>query len=216
MSELKVNKISPRSGTDVTLGDSGDTFTIPAGATLDTSNSTVTLPDSSISLAKLTATGTKDATTFLRGDNTFAEAGGGKILQVITATDETERSTSSTSFVTASNTLSVNITPSATSSKIYIISTFSGGNATNPSNSAYYTIFRDSTNLGNATNGMARARADISGTMGIIPISVSVLDSPNTTSSITYQIYLKTDSGNARICNGGSIKGSITAFEVSA
>jgi hypothetical protein len=35
MSELKVNKISPRSGTDVTLGDSGDTFTIPAGATLD-------------------------------------------------------------------------------------------------------------------------------------------------------------------------------------
>ena len=77
MSELKVNKISPRSGTDVTLGDSGDTFTIPAGATLDTSNSTVTLPDSSISLAKLTATGTKDATTFLRGDNTFAEAGGG-------------------------------------------------------------------------------------------------------------------------------------------
>jgi len=28
MSEVKVNKISPRSGTDVTLGDSGDTFTI--------------------------------------------------------------------------------------------------------------------------------------------------------------------------------------------
>jgi len=34
MSEVKVNKISPRSGTDVTLGDSGDTFTIPSGATL--------------------------------------------------------------------------------------------------------------------------------------------------------------------------------------
>jgi hypothetical protein len=34
MSEVKVNKISPRSGTDVALGDSGDTFTIPAGATL--------------------------------------------------------------------------------------------------------------------------------------------------------------------------------------
>jgi hypothetical protein len=39
MSEVKVNKISPRSGTDVTLGDSGDTFTIPAGATL-TNNGT--------------------------------------------------------------------------------------------------------------------------------------------------------------------------------
>jgi hypothetical protein len=34
MSELKVNKISPRSGTDVTLGDSGDTFTVPAGASI--------------------------------------------------------------------------------------------------------------------------------------------------------------------------------------
>ena len=31
--------------------------------------------DSTVSLAKLTATGTKDATTFLRGDNTFAGAG---------------------------------------------------------------------------------------------------------------------------------------------
>ena len=39
MSELKVNKISPRSGTDVTLGDSGDTFTIPAGATLTNNGS---------------------------------------------------------------------------------------------------------------------------------------------------------------------------------
>jgi len=34
MSEVKVNKISPRSGTDLTLGDSGDTFTIPSGGTL--------------------------------------------------------------------------------------------------------------------------------------------------------------------------------------
>ena len=36
MSEIKVNKISPRAacGT-VTLGDSGDTFTIPAGATIN-------------------------------------------------------------------------------------------------------------------------------------------------------------------------------------
>ena len=39
MSEIKVNKISPRTGTAVTLGDSGDTFTIPSGATL-TNNGT--------------------------------------------------------------------------------------------------------------------------------------------------------------------------------
>jgi hypothetical protein len=32
--------------------------------------------DNTVSLAKLTATGTKNSTTFLRGDNTFASAGG--------------------------------------------------------------------------------------------------------------------------------------------
>ena len=106
MSEVKVNKISPRSGTDVQLGDSGDTITVPTGATLDASNATTTLPsnivttdgtqtltnksiaatqltgtitpsDNTVSLAKLTATGTKDATTFLRGDNTFSVPAGG-------------------------------------------------------------------------------------------------------------------------------------------
>jgi hypothetical protein len=35
-----------------------------------------TVSDGTIGLAKLSATGTKDATTFLRGDNTFASAGG--------------------------------------------------------------------------------------------------------------------------------------------
>ena len=34
MSELKTNKISPAVGTDLTLGDSGDTINIPAGATI--------------------------------------------------------------------------------------------------------------------------------------------------------------------------------------
>ena len=41
MSELQVNKISPQSGTAITLGDSGDTFTIPSGATF-TNNGTAT------------------------------------------------------------------------------------------------------------------------------------------------------------------------------
>ena len=34
MSELKVNKMSPATGTTFTLGDSGDTFNIPSGATI--------------------------------------------------------------------------------------------------------------------------------------------------------------------------------------
>ena len=37
MSEIKVNKLSSRTGNAVTLGTSGDTFTIPAGVTLTNS-----------------------------------------------------------------------------------------------------------------------------------------------------------------------------------
>ena len=36
-SELKVNKVSPESGTGIQLGDSGDTITIPSGATITNS-----------------------------------------------------------------------------------------------------------------------------------------------------------------------------------
>jgi hypothetical protein len=75
------NNIINENANTITIGASGDTITIPAGATFDASASTTTLPDDSVTtakivdanvtLAKLSATGTKDATTFLRGDNTF-------------------------------------------------------------------------------------------------------------------------------------------------
>jgi hypothetical protein len=47
-SEIKADKWSPASGTSATIGDSGDTFTVPSGVTLDTSSSTLTLPSSAI------------------------------------------------------------------------------------------------------------------------------------------------------------------------
>ena len=51
------------------------------GVPSDNTVTTAKLADSSVSLAKLTATGTKDATTFLRGDNTFAEVPAGGITE---------------------------------------------------------------------------------------------------------------------------------------
>jgi len=55
----------------VFLGKAVQTVNPPNGSV-----GTSQLADSSVSLAKLSATGTKDSTTFLRGDNTFASAGG--------------------------------------------------------------------------------------------------------------------------------------------
>ena len=44
MSKVEVDKIDPQSGTNLELGTSGDTITIPAGVTFDSSAATNTLP----------------------------------------------------------------------------------------------------------------------------------------------------------------------------
>jgi len=61
MSTLEVNKITPAgSGTTVTLGDSGDTFTIPSGATIANSGTaTGFISDNSITMAKLSTSATE-------------------------------------------------------------------------------------------------------------------------------------------------------------
>jgi hypothetical protein len=167
--------------------------------------------DNTVSLAKLTATGTKNSTTFLRGDNTFAEAGGGKLLQAITATDSTQRSTTSTSFVTGSNTLSVTITPASTSNKVFIIC----HSAISIAGAGYVwngTIYRDSTNLGDATYGLGRFQMGSTGDRGS-QMMFSYLDSPSSTSAITYQLYFKAD-GSTNYVNYAGTMGSITAFEI--
>ena len=139
----------------------------------------------------------------------------GKVLQVITATDSTARNTSSTSFVTASNTLSVDITPSATSSKIFVIANTGAYNNVS-GKSMGFSIFRDSTNLGDSTWGMVNSYdTDTSGQRTIgQPTSMSVLDSPSSTSQLTYQVYVKTESGGEIYFNYANIKASITAFEI--
>jgi len=85
-------------------------------------------------------------------------SGVGKVLQVVNATDSTVRNSTSTSFVTASNTLSVSITPSSASNKIFIIAQSTG-----------YT-----------------------GGGGQMPIIMTYLDSPSSTSALTYQVYGRT------------------------
>jgi len=137
---------------------------------------------------------------------------GGKVLQVVSATDSTERSTTSTSFVTGSNTLSVTLTPSSTSSKIFVISTFQG--KVSGGTPAGYTIYRNSTNLGNSSGMIITPSND----PWRINTAISYYDSPSTTSSTTYQVYMKV-LGAGTIYIGGSsdysgTTSSITAFEI--
>jgi hypothetical protein len=84
MSKLNVNAIEPSTGTDITLGASGDTITVPSGATFTQSG---TMNASAITAGTLATarlgSGTADATTFLRGDQTYA-APSGLFTQVAT------------------------------------------------------------------------------------------------------------------------------------
>jgi len=58
MSEIKVNKISPRSGTEVTLGDSSDDFLLPSGAEIQAkSGSNITVDSGATITNNGTATG---------------------------------------------------------------------------------------------------------------------------------------------------------------
>jgi hypothetical protein len=136
----------------------------------------------------------------------------GKVLQVVTATDTTQRSTTSTSFVTASNTLTVDITPSATTSKVLILA------SSMIYASAQYrwletTIFRGGSNIlsSNGASGIYGG-ADNGGSM-----SINYLDSPSSTSSLTYDVRLRiSNSDNTAYINYASSTGSIIALEIGA
>ena len=136
-------------------------------------------------------------------------AGGGKIGQVLQVTDNTERVTTSTSFGLNSSTLTLNITPTATSSKILVMVNVLF--VKESSNEVYVTIFKDSTNLGDGNNGLAYLFHSETN-----PYTFAELDSPNTTSQTNYQIQFRSNDGSNAKLNYGNAFGRLTLMEVLA
>ena len=133
---------------------------------------------------------------------------GGKVLQVVSASTTSSVATTSTSFVDIN--LSLNITPSATSSKIFV--TYTGSNETNGTggNKLSLQILRDSTQIADATGiGSLGSENGI-----VISNALSVLDEPSTTSQITYKMQGKSDDGTVMVFNINGDKTTITAFEI--
>jgi hypothetical protein len=142
-------------------------------------NGTTLVADSS------TATGLKWA----------APAGGGKVAQVL-QTIKTDTFTTSSSTYTDITGLSVSITPSSATSKIYVSFTVNGASDTDVSNSTgAIRLMRDSTAIaiGDAAGNRQRASGTnstrlITGQSIQMNSVVNFLDSPSTTSAVTYKM----------------------------
>ena len=139
----------------------------------------------------------------------------GHVLQVLTGTSSSEAYTQSTSFVTMS--LTVAITPIATSSKIFIICNTSGYNDSGNTQVSYYTIYRNSTDLGASNNnGFADIHQGSGGGHDVgTNICISTLDSPSTTSAITYGMYARVNNASYKTYwSMNSSRSDITVMEV--
>ena len=148
---------------DLIVGTGADTFaTLTVGGT----NGHLLTIDSS------TATGLKWA----------APAGGGKILQVVGDTASTQVSVSSTTYTDTG--LEATITPAAATSKILAI--YSLGCYISGAGSSLYAKFRllrDATSVQEQVNVPGEENTSVQ-----VVVTYAYLDSPNTTSAITYKV----------------------------
>ena len=166
------------------------------------------------------------------GNLTLGKTG---ILQVVQAAKTDTASTTSGTYVTISG-LSVNITPSSTSSKILVIADVKAGN--DGGNGYYLQIVRDSTAIyvGDAASGKQQCVQQTygggdtgEGKYGMAKMGGTFLDCPNTTSQITYAVQFLRLGGNSpttlyvnRVGSEtageyvGRAASSITAIEVAA
>ena len=114
---------------------------------------------------------------------------GGKVLQVVQGFNATNTGTTSTTY---SDNISVNITPSSTSSKIFILVTtpIRKLNSAGSDTSAGLRILKNGSNL--VEYGFYMAWNNNASQYNQESASFNYLDSPSTTSQITYKSQFKT------------------------
>jgi len=132
--------------------------------------------------------------------------GGGKVLQVVTVNPATSFTTTSTTFVDATD-YAASITPTLNTSKILVLFDFQGGVYGSGNSNQYSSmqVLRGSTVLLEAgiLFGIALGSSQNIELFG--RSSFMTLDSPATTSSTTYKLQIKRDSGTAAAQKPSSI-----------
>jgi hypothetical protein len=143
----------------------------------------------------------------------WAAASAGKVLQVVSAVDTTASTT--TSNVYSDSGLSASITPTSNTSKVLVMYhhlLFCSG--TSPVG-ALVRLLRDSTTLLEVSGSDTTLYATVTGIVGFN--SVMYLDSPATTSSLTYKTqYRSIASGKSAEINHSGFSGSMILMEIQA
>ena len=147
-----------------------------------------------------TATSTTNTTQL--ATTAFVQAAAGRVRQTVTATFNARYTTTSTSFVNTSITAS--ITPSSASSKILILVS-TAGYIYNYGNEQNIDIYNGTSSV----TGSYRINKMLFATEGTglevwNPISVSVVDTPNTTSAVTYTVRQRCTNGASAFVGLGS------------
>jgi hypothetical protein len=178
MSKIEVDTIEPQSGTSLTLGASGDTITIPSGATITNSG---------------TATGF------------------GKVLQVSNFVQASSvQSISSISYADLTS-ITLNITPSSASSKILLLSTIGVQLSSSPEGYGMQYL-RDTTTIYSTNAGGYTIYSNASTELHTVN-SFIYLDSPSSTSSLTYKVQVRGYNTNTVRFNDG-YNSNIIAMEI--
>jgi len=155
-------------------------------------------------LETVSGSGTIALTNQLSG-MTSASVPSGSVLQIVHASSSTNQTTTSTSFVQYSS-LTATITPTSTSSKILISSTVEANIRLNGGSNMQTSvqIYRG----GSAVSRLVQMRGYDYGNSGLYLVGhvpIEHLDTPSTTSAITYSIYYKNDAGTDTNIRNGSI-----------
>ncbi len=142
-----------------------------------------------------------------------APAGGGKVLQVVSATYSTETDNSTTTY--ADTGLTATITPTLATSTILVMmsNTFGASNA-NANNAVNVRIMRGATEI------LENKQLNYSGVADwdITQWAMTYLDSPATTSATTYKLQFKQWFNNGALvrAQNDSSKASIVLMEIGA
>lgn len=139
--------------------------------------------------------------------------GGGKVLQVVQATTTTATSSTSSTYADATG-ITVNITPSSTSSKVLVLVSGVGYITGAAATGASMQINRGATGV----THLDYVWFSIGASNEPLSLGMCYLDSPSTTSSTTYKLQFKRIAGTGTVyMNGlGTSVATITVMEIGA